>query len=134
MPPERQLTEEQQQKRRKAIAELMPTTPFIKSLGLVFDRYEPDDVTGRVPFRADLTNDCIYYHGGVVASAIDRFLELRTRQLRIKPSLAKLLVWLAVLSAMSAKAKDIQDALKREEMIKRLSEPPKSVFNICRRC
>ena len=67
----RQLSDEEQQKRRKAIAELMPTTPFIKSLGLRFDRYEPDDVVGRIPFREDLTNDGTYYHGGVVASAID---------------------------------------------------------------
>ena len=67
----RQLSDEEQQHRRKAIAELMPTTPFIKSLGLRFDRYEPDDVLGRIPFREDLTNDGTYYHGGVVASAID---------------------------------------------------------------
>jgi uncharacterized protein (TIGR00369 family) len=65
------LTEEQQQRRRQAVADLMPTTPFIKSLGLVIERYEPDDVTGRVPFREDLTNDGTFYHGGVVASAID---------------------------------------------------------------
>ena len=67
----RQLSDEEQHRRRQAIAELMPTTPFIKSLGLRFDRYEPDDVVGRIPFREDLTNDGTYYHGGVVASAID---------------------------------------------------------------
>ena len=67
----RQLSDEEQQKRRRAIADLMPTTPFIKSLGLRFERYEPDDVVGRIPFREDLTNDGTYYHGGVVASAID---------------------------------------------------------------
>ena len=33
-----------------------------------------------------------------------------------------------------AKANEIQDAVKREQMIKRLSEPPKSVFGICRKC
>ena len=49
----------------------MPRTPFIGWLGLVFERYDPDDVTARLPFRADLTNDGTYYHGGVVASAID---------------------------------------------------------------
>ena len=69
--PTRELSEEEQQRRRRAIADLMPTTPFIKSLGLRFERYEPDDVVGRVPFREDLTNDGTYYHGGVVASAID---------------------------------------------------------------
>jgi uncharacterized protein (TIGR00369 family) len=65
------LSDEEQQRRRLAIRDLMPTTPFIGGLGLVFDRYEPDDVTIRIPFRADLTNDGTYYHGGVVASAID---------------------------------------------------------------
>ena len=66
-----ELSEEDQQSRRRAIAEMMPKTPFIAGLGIVFDRYEPDDVTLRVPFREDLTNDGTYYHGGVVASAID---------------------------------------------------------------
>lgn len=65
------LTEEQQQKRRNAIAELMPQTPFIKSLGMTIERYEPDDVTMRLPFRDDLTNDGTFFHGGVVASLLD---------------------------------------------------------------
>jgi uncharacterized protein (TIGR00369 family) len=66
-----QLSEEEQQRRRQAVAEIMPATPFMGSLGLVFDRYEPDDVTLRLPFREDLTNDGTYYHGGVIASLID---------------------------------------------------------------
>jgi uncharacterized protein (TIGR00369 family) len=65
------LTDEQQQKRRKAIAELMPQTPFMGGLGIVFERYEPDDVTLRLPFREDLTNDGTYFHGGVIASVMD---------------------------------------------------------------
>lgn len=65
------LTDEQQQKRRKAIAALMPQTPFMGGLGIVFERYEPDDVTVRLPFRQDLTNDGIYFHGGVIASVMD---------------------------------------------------------------
>jgi uncharacterized protein (TIGR00369 family) len=65
------LTEEQQQKRRQAVRDLMPTTPFLASLGIVFERYEPDDVTIRLPFRADLTNDGTYFHGGVIASVMD---------------------------------------------------------------
>jgi uncharacterized protein (TIGR00369 family) len=65
------LTEEQQQRRRAAIAELMPTTPYLSSLGIVFDRYDPDDVTIRLPFRPDLTNDGTYYHGGVIAAVMD---------------------------------------------------------------
>ncbi|ORV96786.1 PaaI family thioesterase [Mycobacterium kyorinense] len=65
------LTEEQQHKRRLAVRDLMPTTPFLAGLGIVFDRYEPDDVTVRLPFREDLTNDGVYFHGGVIASVMD---------------------------------------------------------------
>lgn len=65
------LTDEEQTRRRHAVRDLMPTTPFLAGLGVVFDRYEPDDVVLRLPFRADLTNDGTYYHGGVIASAID---------------------------------------------------------------
>jgi uncharacterized protein (TIGR00369 family) len=65
------LSEEDQQKFRQGVPKVMGRTPFIKHLGLVFERYEPDEVTTRVPYREDLTNDGVYYHGGVVASAID---------------------------------------------------------------
>jgi uncharacterized protein (TIGR00369 family) len=37
----------------------------------VFERYQPDDVTIRLPFREDLTNDGTYFHGGVIASVMD---------------------------------------------------------------
>jgi uncharacterized protein (TIGR00369 family) len=40
-------------------------------MGVSFDRYEHDEVVLRVPFREDLTNDGIVYHGGVVATALD---------------------------------------------------------------
>ncbi|WP_375486155.1 PaaI family thioesterase [uncultured Mycobacterium sp.] len=65
------LTEQEQRKHRHAVRELMLTTPFLAGLGLVFDRYEPDDVTIRLPFREDLTNDGTYFHGGVIASVMD---------------------------------------------------------------
>jgi uncharacterized protein (TIGR00369 family) len=65
------LSEEEQLRRRAAIRDLMPRTPFLAGLGVVFDRYEPDDVVLRLPFRADLTNDGTVYHGGVIASVID---------------------------------------------------------------
>jgi uncharacterized protein (TIGR00369 family) len=68
-PPE--MDEAEQQRRRQSIARLMPKTPYIGGLGIVFERYEPDDVTLRLPFREDLTNDGTVYHGGVVASVID---------------------------------------------------------------
>lgn len=65
------LTDDQQHRRRQAVAETLPTTPFLKGLGIVFERYEPDDVTIRLPWREDLTNDGAYFHGGVVASVLD---------------------------------------------------------------
>lgn len=65
------LTEEEQEARRRAIPNIMPKTPFLGGLGIVFERYEHDEVTIRLPFREDLTNDGIYYHGGVVAAVID---------------------------------------------------------------
>jgi uncharacterized protein (TIGR00369 family) len=65
------LTEQQQRERRQAIPELMPKTPFMGGLGVVFESYEPDAVTIRLPFREDLTNDGIYFHGGVIASVVD---------------------------------------------------------------
>ena len=66
-----ELTEEQQQRRRAAVPEFFLAGPYLAGLGIVFDRYEPDEVTIRLPFREDLTNDGTYYHGGVIASVID---------------------------------------------------------------
>jgi len=65
------LSEEEQQRRRQAVAQLMPTTPYLAGLGVVIERYEPDDVTIRLPFRDDLTNDGSAYHGGVIAAVVD---------------------------------------------------------------
>jgi uncharacterized protein (TIGR00369 family) len=65
------LSSQEQQKRRQAVRDLMSTTPFIGGLGIVFERYEPDDVIIRLPFREDLTNDGTYFHGGVIASVMD---------------------------------------------------------------
>ena len=69
--PRPPLSEDEQRRRRLAVRDLMPTTPFIGGLGIVIERYDPDEVSLRVPFRADLTNDGTYFHGGVIASAID---------------------------------------------------------------
>jgi uncharacterized protein (TIGR00369 family) len=49
----------------------LPANPFLGWLGLVFERYEPDDVRLRLPFRTELSNDGTHYHGGVVASVLD---------------------------------------------------------------
>lgn len=65
------MNDEEQRRSRRAIAELMPKTPYLAWLGVVFDRYEPDDVVLRVPFRPELSNDGSVYHGGVVAAALD---------------------------------------------------------------
>lgn len=65
------LTDEQQHKRRQAVRDLMPTTPFLAGLGIVFERYDADAVTIRLPYREDLTNDGVYFHGGVIASVMD---------------------------------------------------------------
>lgn len=66
-----ELTEDEQQARRRAVVELFPNTPFMGWLGLVYERYDPDDVTVRLPFRAELTNDGAVYHGGVVSAVLD---------------------------------------------------------------
>jgi uncharacterized protein (TIGR00369 family) len=65
------LTDEEQEARRQAVSTIMPKTPFLAGLGIVFERYQPDEVTIRLPFREDLTNDGTYYHGGVVAAVMD---------------------------------------------------------------
>lgn len=65
------LSDEEQERRRKAIVEVFLGTPFMGWLGIVFERYEHDDVVLRLPFRDELTNDGTYYHGGVISSVID---------------------------------------------------------------
>ena len=65
------LTADEQRVRRQAIREMFPRTPFMGSMGVTVERYEPDEVTMRLPFRDDLTNDGVAYHGGVIASLMD---------------------------------------------------------------
>ena len=65
------LTEADQQRLRAAVPETMLATPYLSGFRVVFERYEPDDVVLRLPFRPDLTNDGTYYHGGVVATVLD---------------------------------------------------------------
>lgn len=65
------LTEADQQAKRLAIRDLMPSAPYMAWLGVAFDRWEPDDVVLRIPFREELTNDGVVYHGGVIAAALD---------------------------------------------------------------
>jgi uncharacterized protein (TIGR00369 family) len=71
MPADEPMSDEEQQRRRAAVAEMMPATPYLSGLGIRIERYEPDEATVRLPFRDDLTNDGTYYHGGVIASVID---------------------------------------------------------------
>ena len=65
------LTDEEQDERRRAVVEMMPKTPFIGGLGLIFEEISANYAVVRLPFRHDLTNDGTFYHGGVVASVID---------------------------------------------------------------
>lgn len=65
------LTETEQLERRAAMPAMFAKTPFLSWLGLVVERYEPDDVATRLPFRVELSNDGSTYHGGVVSAAID---------------------------------------------------------------
>lgn len=65
------LSEERQLAIRAAVPDTMLATPYLSWLALGFERYEPDDVVMRLPFRPELTNDGTYYHGGVVAAALD---------------------------------------------------------------
>lgn len=65
------LSDDDQQARLKSVVEMMPSTPFIGWLGLVFEEMSPDRAVIRLPFRHELTNDGTFYHGGVVASVID---------------------------------------------------------------
>jgi uncharacterized protein (TIGR00369 family) len=64
-------SEEQQQSMRQAVPKTMLATPYLTWLDLRFERYDPDQVVMRLPFRHELTNDGTYYHGGVVAAAMD---------------------------------------------------------------
>ncbi len=65
------LTDAQQEAMRGAVPEAMLSTPYLAWLDLRFERYAPDDVTMRLPFRPELTNDGARYHGGVVAAVLD---------------------------------------------------------------
>jgi uncharacterized protein (TIGR00369 family) len=65
------LSEEEQLRRRHAVRDIMPKTPYLESLGIVIEVFEPDHARIRLPFRADLTNDGSVYHGGVVAAVLD---------------------------------------------------------------
>jgi uncharacterized protein (TIGR00369 family) len=65
------LTEAEQQHRRAAMPGIFAETPFLAWLGLRVERYEPEDVATRLPFRIELSNDGSTYHGGVVGAVID---------------------------------------------------------------
>jgi len=63
------LTEGSKRRRRQAAHELMRRRVH-EVAGDRVRCYEPDDVTIRLPFREDLTNDGTYYHGGVIAAVM----------------------------------------------------------------
>jgi uncharacterized protein (TIGR00369 family) len=65
------LSPEDQAKRREFMRGIMVKTPYIASLGIVVERWDPEGVTLRMPFDPELTNDGAVYHGGAVASLMD---------------------------------------------------------------
>jgi uncharacterized protein (TIGR00369 family) len=65
------LSEAEQLERRAAIPAIFAKTPFLAWLGLEVERFEPDDVATRLPFRTEFSNDGQTYHGGVVSTVID---------------------------------------------------------------
>jgi uncharacterized protein (TIGR00369 family) len=69
--PQEAFAEAEQKERRAAMPAIFAKTPFLSWLGLVVERYEPDDVATRLPFRLELSNDGSTYHGGVVGAVID---------------------------------------------------------------
>src|SRR6266511_4598465 len=50
---------------------VMVKSPYIASLGVVVERWDPDSITLRMPFDPELTNDGAVHHGGAVASLMD---------------------------------------------------------------
>ena len=65
------LSEDEQRKRRAIMPGMFTQTPFLAWLGIEIERYEPDDVSIRLPFRHELSNDGKTYHGGVIGTLID---------------------------------------------------------------
>ena len=65
------LTDEEQEQKRRAMRDIFLQTPYIASLDLDVQRWDPDGVRIRLPFVERLTNDGSVYHGGAVASLID---------------------------------------------------------------
>ena len=65
------LSESEQHERRAAMPGIFVQTPFLAWLGLEIERYEPDEVATRLPFRVELSNDGKTYHGGVIGAVID---------------------------------------------------------------
>jgi len=65
------LTDDEQQQWRDRFREMMVSTRYISTLGVVVDRWSPDEVVVRIPFAEQLTNNGTEYHGGVIAALID---------------------------------------------------------------
>jgi uncharacterized protein (TIGR00369 family) len=65
------LTEDEQREWRARMRDIMVGTRFIKAMGTVVERWDPDEVRLRVPFAEHLTNDGKEYHGGAIAALMD---------------------------------------------------------------
>jgi len=65
------LTDEQQEKSRQAVRELMFQTPYIEGMGMQAEEWTPDGVRLRLPFDKKLSNDGRVFHGGAIGSLMD---------------------------------------------------------------
>lgn len=65
------LTEEQQQKSRDAVRDLMFKTPYIEGMGMVAEEWTEAGVRIRLPFDKKLSNDGRVFHGGAIGSLMD---------------------------------------------------------------
>jgi len=59
------------EERRDALRQSMLRTPYVQALGLQFEKFAPDGVSMRLPFAEWLTNDGVYFHGGVISAVLD---------------------------------------------------------------
>ena len=58
-------------KRRELIAQFVPSSPFVRLLGIELASVGVDRAEVRLPFREDLVTIADVVHGGVLASLID---------------------------------------------------------------
>ncbi len=58
-------------KRRELLAQFLPSSPFVRLLGIELAEVGTDRAVVRLPFREDLVTIADVVHGGALASLID---------------------------------------------------------------